>query len=176
MAPDIQFVARPLPWRGLAGALCILSMALTAATSWHYVLALKELSGIEEQIADQQRRAEGVRAEGARRSEPAISEARLNAINAAIARLNIPWPQLFAAFESNKSGDVALLALLPDARKRVLLVQAEARTPQAMIAFVTALRNAPGFEDAYLTKHERRPDDAGQPYRFAVEMRWKGER
>jgi hypothetical protein len=32
------------------------------------------------------------------------------------------------------------------------------------------------FDEAFLVKHERRDQETGQPYRFALEVRWTEER
>ena len=88
----------------------------------------------------------------------------------------MPWNELFAAIETERPKEVGLLALLPDPRKRVLIVQAETLTARAMIDFVDRLRAMPSFTDAVLVKHERREQDVGQPYRFAIEVHWKEER
>jgi hypothetical protein len=55
-------------------------------------------------------------------------------------------------------------------------VHAETLTARAMIDFVDRLSAMPAFTEAVLVKHERREQDAGQPYRFAVEVHWKEER
>ena len=171
-APDIQFAEVLQPWRVLGLVLMALGVVVAVMGLGEYATALRELRRVEADLVTQDRDAERRRAAAEVRAQPQIPEQRVNAINNAIARLNIPWSELFAAFESNNPKDVALLALLPDARKRSLVVQAEALSPRAMIEFIEQLRKVPGFQDAYLTKHERRTEETGQPYRFAIEVHW----
>jgi len=172
-APPIEFAPRPAAQRVLAPLVVLLAAAFSVAILWQYLHAARALLHIEERIdaataaAEQRRTARPVEA------APSIEPARMQAINGAIARLNVPWHELFAAFETQPLEDIALLAVLPDARKRVLVVQAETLTPKAMISFVDALRAVALFEDAHLVKHERREQETGQPYRFSVEVRWK---
>lgn len=102
-----------------------------------------------------------------------LSDNQVRAVNAAIEQLNLPWPEIFALLERSKSDKVALLALEPDGRKRLVQIQAEARTPEHMLAFVERLRQQPEVEAAYLTKHEINDRDANRPYRFRVDLRWQ---
>jgi hypothetical protein len=174
-APAIQFAARMSPRRVLGIALSTLGLIAVVVCLWLYMSASRELERIESDIRSATSAAERRKA-SATRAAPSIPEPKINAINNAIARLNVPWNQLFAAFEADRPKEVALLALLPEPRKRVLIVQAETLTTRAMIDFVDRLRAMPAFTEAVLVKHERREQDAGQPYRFAVEVHWKDER
>ena len=171
-APAIQFATRPAPQRMLSIALLIIASVVAAVSLWQYVAATRELERIEADILSATSAAERRRAK-ATRPAPAIAEAKVQAINNTVARLNVPWNDLFAAFEAGRPKEVALLALLPDPRRRVLIVQAETPTSQAMIDFVDRVRAMPSFDEAVLVKHERREQDPGQPYRFAVEVHWK---
>jgi hypothetical protein len=172
-APTVQFAAYLGARQMLGIALLVAGAVALGASLWQYAAAARELAHIEAAIGSARENAEQRRAAASVRPAPQVAEQRIGAINNTIARLNIPWNALFAAFEADKSKDVALLALLPDARRRVLIVQAETVTPGAMTDFVGRLRSTALFEDAVLVKHERREQDAGQPYRFAVEVRWK---
>lgn len=175
-APDIQFVPQPATWRTLGLALLVAGIVAASFSLWQYVLAVTELERIEAEIQLTSGAAKRQRSAPAAQGAAQVSARKVNAINGAIARLNIPWGDLFAAFEADKPKDVALLALLPDARKRRLVVQAEAANPRAMIDFVERLRAVPLFDEAFLVKHERRDQETGQPYRFALEVRWTEER
>ena len=174
-APDIQFAAGLDARRVLGIALLVLGIAAVAVGVWQYVAATRELERIEEDIRAASGAAERKRATSAR-AAPQMPEARISAINNAIARLNVPWNELFEAFETDRPKQVGLLALLPDPRRRVLVVHAEALTARAMIDFVERVRAVPTFTEAVLVKHERREQEVGQPYRFAVEVHWKEER
>ena len=172
-APEIEFAPRPLSRRMLVALLLLAASACGAVAISQSLGAARELERIEGKIRSTADAAERRRSAAPAASGPALPQAKVNAINSAIARLNVPWGELFAAFETHKPKDVALLALLPDARKRSLVVQAEAPTPRAMVEFVELLRTVELFEESFLLKHERREQENGQPYRFAIEVRWK---
>ena len=172
-APAIQFAPRLGPQRILGIAIVIVGIVISSASLWQYFAASRELERIEADIHSAVTSADRRRAAAATRKTPPIAEPKVQAINHAIARLNVPWNELFAAFEAERSKEVALLALLPDPRRRVLAVQAETLTTRAMIDFVDRLRAMPSFAEAVLVKHERREQDTGQPYRFSVEVHWK---
>ena len=174
-APAIEFNARLETARMGGIALLVLGVAVVAAGVWQQVATSRELERIEADIRSATGAADKRRAARAR-AAPQMAEAKISAINNAIARLNVPWNELFAAIETERPKEVGLLALLPDPRKRVLIVQAETLTARAMIDFVDRLRAMPSFTDAVLVKHERREQDVGQPYRFAIEVHWKEER
>ena len=174
-APAIQFAAGLSARRMLGIALLILGVVVAAVGVWQYASTSRELERIEADIRSATGEAEKRRAKSAR-AAPQMADAKINAINNAIARLNVPWNELFAAFEAERPKEVGLLALLPDPRRRVLIVHAETLTARAMTDFVDRVRAAPAFTEAVLVKHERREQDAGQPYRFAVEVHWKEER
>lgn len=174
-APQVQFASAPAGARALAIAVLVLGALLVGLSVWEYVESVRALKAADADIAAARASAERRRNAPLAPATPQISEQRVNAINGAIARLNIPWGELFAAFESEQAKDIALLALLPDARNRALVVQAEALKPRAMLDFVERLRANAAFEDVFLTKHERREQDVAQPYRFSVEIRWREE-
>ena len=172
-APDIDFAPRAPARSAVAFLALIAAAACCIGVLWYYFASAGKLQRIDAAISVATDTAERRRSARPAESAPTIAPTRITAINGAIARLNVPWGELFAAFEAERPKNVALLALLPDARKRSLIVQAEATTPQAMVEFVERLRGVPLFEDAFLLKHERRDQETGQPYRFAVEVRWK---
>jgi hypothetical protein len=107
------------------------------------------------------------------RAAIAIPNTQINAINGAIGQLNLPWTELFQAFEAAKPDTVALISLEPDGRKRTLVVQAETQSPDQMIAFAERLKRLPMIEEAFLIKHEIRDQDPNRPYRFTLELRWR---
>ncbi|RPI45031.1 MAG: hypothetical protein EHM59_11285 [Betaproteobacteria bacterium] len=172
-APHIEFAPRPASGRMLNVAVLVAAGAVCAVTFWHLLESAREIERIDAEIHSATQTAERRRTASETAPGPSLPPAKINAINGAIARLNVPWSEVFAAFEKHKANDVALLALLPDARKRSLVVQAEAATPRAMVEFLELLRTVELLEDAYLLKHERRDQESGQPYRFSVEVHWK---
>lgn len=101
-----------------------------------------------------------------------IPEAQAVAINNAVAQLNLPWRDLFDALESATPGTIALLAIEPDAKKRLLKGTAEAKTGDGMIAYIEQLKKQPFFAGVLLTRHEINAQDPNQPIRFQFEAQW----
>jgi len=171
-APDIDFARRSPTRRWLLIAALAAAAIGCAHTAWRHVELARAVESKQKDIEQAQAASNQASALAAMPKAPHIDPARLAAVNGAISRLNIPWRELFASFESSHSNDVALIALLPDAKRRVVLVQAEARTANAMVEFAEKLRGVEHFRKSYLIKHERREQEAGEPYRFTVEVHW----
>ncbi len=170
---DIQFANRATSAGWLKRLALAAGIVGLAASLWTHVVARLELQRVSKDLAEvgaalTQRQA----AAGARPPE-SIPATQIYAINTAIAQLNLPWTELFAALEAAQSPAIALVALEPDAKKRSVVVQAEAKTSQQMIAFAERLKQTPLFEEAILAKHEIREQDPNRPYRFTVELRWR---
>ena len=94
------------------------------------------------------------------------------AVNAAIAQLNLPWRALHDAVRAATPPNVALLALEPDARKRVLRITAEARNSDDMLAYVAALGREDWFGSVTLVRHEVLEQDPNRPLRFQLDAGW----
>ena len=103
----------------------------------------------------------------------AVPEARATAVNAAIARLNLPWSAMLDGFERASSHSVALLQLQPDPKGRWVRGSAEARDVAAMLGYIERLNAQPVFEDARLLRHEVAAQDPNKPLAFDFEVRWR---
>ncbi|MBI1891578.1 MAG: hypothetical protein HYS18_13080 [Burkholderiales bacterium] len=109
-------------------------------------------------------------------SQFSIPESQANAINAAIAQLNLPWRDLFDAIEAATPADIALLAVEPDAKKHLLRGTAEAKSSEEMIAYIEQLKKQTLFTSVLLTRHEINEQDPNKPMRFQFEAEWAGGR
>lgn len=101
-----------------------------------------------------------------------VSEAQATAVNAAIMQLNLPWRALHDAVRGATPASVALLALEPDAKKRVLRITAEAKDSDDMLAYVEALGREEWFGAVTLVRHEVIEQDPNRPLRFQVDAGW----
>lgn len=104
--------------------------------------------------------------------KPAIPEAQAAAVNAAIAQLNLPWRDLLDAIETATPVNIALLALEPEAKKHLIKGSAEAKTSDAMIAYIEQLKQQTFFDAVTLSKHEVNEQDPNRPIRFQFEAQW----
>lgn len=101
-----------------------------------------------------------------------VGEQEAAAVNGAIARLNLPWRALHDAVRAATPPNVALLALEPDAKKRVLRISAEARHSDDMLAYVAALGKGKLFGAVTLVRHEVLEQDPNRPLRFQLDAAW----
>ncbi len=102
-----------------------------------------------------------------------ISEAQAAAVNSAIMQLNLPWRALHDAVGAATPARIALLALEPDARRRSIKITAEAKTSDAMIDYVEALKEQELFSGVALVRHEINELDPNRPLRFQLEAEWR---
>lgn len=104
--------------------------------------------------------------------QPRIADAQAAAVNAAVMQLNLPWRALYNAVGEATPAHIALLALEPDARKRSIKITAEAKTSDAMIAYVEELKRQEMFAGVGLVRHEISEQDPNRPIRFQLEAEW----
>jgi Tfp pilus assembly protein PilN len=103
----------------------------------------------------------------------AIREEQARAVNEVIARLNLPWSDVFHSIESATPTSIALLALEPDATQHAIKGVAEAKTSDDMLAYIEQIGSQPFFESVELTKHEINELDTNRPLRFQFLAIWK---
>jgi hypothetical protein len=121
----------------------------------------------------------------ATRSAPALSELesdtpevrdQIKKANAVLQQMNVPWGELFAAIESAENGNVALLAVQPDARSHSVLIGGEARDLPAALAYMERLERTRRLRDVVLVTHEVKTKDPGQPVAFTLNAVWQDGR
>jgi hypothetical protein len=170
---NIQFAARGQSAGWISRGALAAAILVFAVSLWHYTSTRNEFERLDTDVRELSSTIANQRAAPTMPVGPAISPDRILAINGAIGQINLPWAELFQVFEANKPDTVALIAFEPDGKKRTIVVQAESRIAEDMIAFVERLRRVPFFEEAYLTKHELRAQDPNRPYRFTLDLRWR---
>jgi Tfp pilus assembly protein PilN len=105
------------------------------------------------------------------RKEP-IGALQANAVNDAIEQLNLPWRDVLDAIEAATPSSIALITLEPDAKKHQIRGQAEARSSDAMIAYIEQLKHQSLFDAVDLTRHEVNLQDPNKPIRFQFDAHW----
>jgi Tfp pilus assembly protein PilN len=149
----------------------ITGVILCVAAGWQMQIESRRLAALE---AEQHR----LMSERAKRVAPmavksAVTDMQASAINGAVAQLNLPWPQLLDAVESATPPSIALLSLEPDGKKQMLSGTAEAKSLDAMLDYLAALKQQPFFHALVLSKHEVNERDANRPIRFQFQAHWK---
>ncbi|CAB3769681.1 PilN domain-containing protein [Paraburkholderia humisilvae] len=95
------------------------------------------------------------------------------AVNAAVARLNLPWDDILNAVEAATPAKVALLSITPDASRALLRIEAEASSSGVMIDYLKALEQQPLFVRVDLVRHELAKDHTDGVIRFQIEAQWQ---
>ncbi|PHV34874.1 hypothetical protein P9875_08685 [Janthinobacterium rivuli] len=157
-------------WAWCIGALGV-ALAVTAAYSGSAALQRQQAS--EAQLQRAQQRVLAATQGAVSAPQTPIAPAQAAAVNAAILQLNLPWRDLQDALASATPPAIALLALEPDARKRVLKITAETTNSDAMVAYIAQLKQQELFGTrVQLLRHEINALDPNKPLRFQLEARW----
>jgi len=161
------FLAPPGLWAPLCAACVLCGVALVQALD--YREAREEVDALRAAV---RARAGAPAVQAVVQRATPVSEQQAGAVNAAVMQLNLPWRALHDAVRAATPPTVALLALEPDARKRVLRITAEARGSDDMIAYVEKLQAQDLFGAATLVRHEIGEQDPNRPIRFQVDAQW----
>ena len=157
-------------WLGAVALAVGLSGAAYVAWSYH--------AG-SQKIAQQESLIASIRTEKASRMDPlpvetdteqtTLETAQAKAI---IQELNLPWKELFAAFESYQKDDVAVLSIEPDSQKGLVRITAEAKSLDSMVTYYAYLQKTPLFREVELVSHQLQDQDPQQPIRFMLQAKW----
>ncbi|MFZ6748828.1 hypothetical protein [Undibacterium sp. Ren11W] len=101
-----------------------------------------------------------------------IPMAQASAVNQVVLQLNLPWRELQYALEEATSEKVAVLALEPDAKSRILKITAETKNSDDMLSYIDRLKLQDFFVSVVLNKHEINEQDANKPWRFQLDLEW----
>lgn len=104
--------------------------------------------------------------------DPRIATRAIDASNRVIDRLAEPWAQMLAGVEAATIEGVALLALEPDAGRRIVRLGGEAKDAAALAEYLARLAAIPGLADVHLSQHEERDDRGLRVLRFGVSASW----
>lgn len=102
--------------------------------------------------------------------------ARIQQVNEAVRRLNVPLERLLIALQPPPDIPVALLSVdiraAASGGRSLSQIRAQASVGQDMSRYVAHVGSRAPFVDAHLKQHERREGEAGQPYQFTMEAAW----
>jgi Tfp pilus assembly protein PilN len=152
----------------------LLGVLLCLAGAWTAMDMAEQRAARAAQLEQVQARSRALSKVRATVPETAIPDAQATAVNTAILQLNVPWRELEDALATATPANIALLALDPDARKRILKITAEARNSDDMVGYVQVLKQQEFFSGATLVRHEIEVQDPNKPIRFQVEAQWRG--
>lgn len=170
---EVDFSARrPPPITGwlllLVGILTLVAVLAFDRLFWPPRIAADEARLRQAQAALAQRRPATAKGGDPQRS------AEWSRASAVAEELNRPWERLFAVFEGEAERPVALLSFEPDVVKGELVLSAEARDFDAMLAYYRALQRQDVLSDVVLHAHRVNRQDTEQPVRFRISAKWPG--
>ena len=165
-------LTRPLTWllAAVGTALCVGGASVLHEYSGRH---LQQQAQLERLLAMRDRRSDQRLRETSAR-QPVSTPGQVSAVNAAILQLNLPWRDLLDAVEAATPTAIALLALEPDSKNQRLKGTAEAKSSEAMLAYLSQLKQQAFFDEVVLTKHAINDQDPGKSLRFQFEAHWQG--
>lgn len=164
--------ARPRSGMAVVLLVCGLSLAAMALMNFQYSRRSAERWEAELVMA-QGKLNRSARNPPRGRGDTAQRAEEIAAANAVIRQLNLPWEEMFSAFELATNDEIALLGIDPDAKKRTVKVTAESKTAEGMLNYIKRLQQAALLDDVLLQKHELQTKDSEKPLRFTVTSAWK---
>jgi hypothetical protein len=151
----LDLLAPRRPVRRWAGWLLLAAAAALA------VALIEQQNSLESQLDDRVGRNELLQARqrpAARAARPQATPEDLQRIeraNRVIDELAVPWGRLFQSIEAADTAGTELTLLRPDARERSLRLGGEARSMDALLAYVERLAAQPGLSHVHLVSHAR---------------------
>ena len=174
---DIDFA--PASWQRSLTRVHPLSWCLLALALVFGVVILTKAEKILRQQQEQQQELQRKQTRLFQRAPPpppvprrTTPETQARAVNLAVLQLNLPWRDLLNALEDGTPKTIALLSIEPDAKKQSLKGVAEAADSDAMLDFISQLKQQSFFDQVNLSKHEINEQDPNKPLRFQFEARW----
>ena len=166
---SLDFVNQPHRQTWAGWALLLIGLALIGEMGFSYIKLQQEMSDLEKILVKNGLAAKSVQQKGVASYTPV----EFTHAQETIAKIAIPWGDLFRAVESVKLERVALLDLEPDAKTGTLLLRGEAGDLSALLTYVARLSRAKQLYEVYLVRHEvRRDGDPSRPIIFSVSARW----
>ncbi len=159
---------------GIAALMAGLSVMLFAV--WAYQLGSEEISRQEMLFARVNSSSAIHRDETGEGKDNEQVAAEIKQANEIILELNLPWKELFGAFEAVKKGDIAVLSIEPDAKKGLVRIGGEAKSLESLPAYIAYLQKVPLFREVVLLHHQIQEQDPQKPVRFMLQASWSLQR
>jgi len=159
--------------------LALLALGVVAAVlvAWRFLALGRDVDELEVRLADVKRleRRELPRMRVSA-GDPKVLAQEVGRANAVLASLTLPWDAMFGELESAANANVGLLAIQPDGSGRQVRLAGEARSFEALLAYVARLESTAGFANVLLATHELKPGGAERPVAFTLTADWVGRR
>ncbi|SFU62305.1 hypothetical protein SAMN05216350_103195 [Polaromonas sp. YR568] len=173
-ALDLDYIPRPVAAKRAGLAILLLAVLVAAAMPALYVHYADQKQALQARHR-QLERSQQYQAGHTTLSGAALQEAQseIKRANEVILQLDLPWGPLFEAVEGSSHETVALLAIQPDAQKRMVSLAAEAKDMPSAVAYVKRLGREPILSDTHIINHQVQEQDPDKPLRFSVQAVWR---
>ncbi len=164
---DFNIQRRHSAWAGWV--LLLVGLVLWGEMGISTIKLQRELGGLEKTLVKN-----GLAGKKTRQnSVQSFTPAEMDHAHEIIARIAIPWDDLFKAVETVKADRVALIVLEPDPKTGKLLLRGEAADLPALLTYVARLGRTAQLHDVYLLRHEIKPGmNPSFPVAFSINARW----
>jgi hypothetical protein len=170
---DLDFSSERRRAGPLGRALLLIGLAAAAAGVYVHVDTDGERAALSETVDDMKKL---LARKGVRLAAPAVlndeTRAEIQRANAVIDRIAVPWYALFRDLEQAADRNVALLAVEPEADRRSVKIDGEAKSLQAILAYMVKLEQAPTLSGVTLTNHALKESGGQRPVAFSVTGQW----
>ena len=169
---DLDFASTPRPagparWLSLiVGVVC-----LSAVTGWNHLYWQPRIAAEADHLQSMQTTLEARRPAALKIEDAQLAAEWARAMSVA-GELNLPWEKLFATFEAEAERPVALLSLEPDVVKGELILTAEAKNFEEMLAYYRMLQQQDNLSAVVLHTHQVNQQDQEKPIRFRITAKW----
>jgi Tfp pilus assembly protein PilN len=169
---DLDFVAKRHRPDWSAWALLLTgALVLALVVAWQHFDRDAEIAARRAQLNALQTALEAKRPTAARLDDKQLASEWTRAIGVA-GELNQPWDKLFAVLEKDVNRPVALLTLEPDAAKHELMLTAEAKNFDEMLAYYRYLQQQEMLSSVVLHAHQVNQQDKERPINFRITANW----
>ena len=158
--------------RAPARLLLALGLAAAATTGYLAIAAETELTETQTRVARLERKRVPVVAKRLSDQEAKRYSDEIGFANGIAERLTLPWDDLLQAIESGAAHGVAVLALEPDAVKRVVRLTAEVKNKRDMLSYVQRLSADSRLREVHLIEYQVQAQAPGAPIRFSLSATW----
>jgi hypothetical protein len=90
------------------------------------------------------------------------------------AMLNLPWQPLLQGLADANTGDIALLSIEPNVKKKQIGLKGEARNMAVLLRYIDQLEAQSAIAVVVLQNHSINEADPYKPVRFSINAQWLG--
>jgi len=173
---DLDFAPRPR-LRAAGVALLAAAAVVTAGVGAWDSTVRSEIAALEQRKAGYTRSARRAPAVPvSNRAAGADRDQEVRAARRVIGQMTVPWDELFRQLEAANDRSVALLGVHPDANGGQVLINGEAKSLQAILAYTRRLERTGVLRSVVVLGHTMKAERPGRAVEFSVSAAWQPQR